>query len=164
MNPTDAQREDECFTDYALQEYALGRLSEKIRAKTESHIRECRACHTTYHEIQREVACFQELETGRRSVGDCLRDEDLGLFLDGTGETTQRDSVLRHLQSCKSCTLTLVEMRREIAEALAQVDGLKSEAPSERGIVLTMPKRPEPRTDDPKSMPDFDLKGSDTGT
>lgn len=154
----------ECYTDYALQEYALGRLAEDVRASVEAHLSTCEACAICLKEINTEIACFHELEANRSPKGQCISEEEIAIFIDGGGEESHRESVISHLNSCQSCTQTLIEIRRETAEALAQTAGILPESPSELGIILTMPPRTAPKQSAATHFTNIELKDSETGT
>ena len=142
---------DECYTDYALQEYALGRLTPSVRNAVEGHLGECTACSEALETIRLEVCYFQELSdvSPAERGADCVSDDDLALFRDGNFDESDYNTILEHLQRCGTCRAALIEIRTESARAMAQVEGREAVERSESPTILLMPKRkPLPQGDE----------------
>lgn len=164
---TDTSHSDDptCYSDFALQEYALGRFSKDVRGTIASHLEGCSACTRALNEIQLEVCYFQELgEIRSETSGACVTDENLASIIDAGIDDKTHEHIVVHLQSCSDCRQRLVEMRQEIVRALSQSEGSIAEERSEASQVLTIPKRPEQPDTEQVDLPKFGIKDVDTGT
>jgi len=136
-----------CFTDYALQEYVLERLSEQVSCEIKQHISVCEACRRMEADIRLEDQYFAQLSKGDSvpSSLDCIDELELGKFLDDSLSNTDRMVIETHIASCTPCRRRLIALRRNVQDA--QNDNFEPQIdtdlrPSSKPmLVLTMSKR-----------------------
>jgi anti-sigma factor RsiW len=156
--------ENSCYTDYALQEYTLQRLSDPVRESLSAHLKTCQECAKTLSTIDLEVSYFQELENiDIESALPCPDELQLALYIDGADTEPTREDLLAHLQTCRNCRDDLIEIRTETAHAFAQDMGESKQAAESTPIILTMPTRvPNPTNE--QNLPKFTTKVRRTGS
>ncbi|MFP6581961.1 MAG: hypothetical protein VCD00_05325 [Candidatus Hydrogenedentota bacterium] len=156
----------QCYTDYALQEYALERFSEGLCSDITNHLDTCATCKNALKSIEREICYFQQIEALGHEINDqnCLDDIQMASFMDAGEKHDEYPTRLTHLQQCASCRHTLIEMREEIARALAQAAGNLDEERHQSTQILTMPERAASDGEDEDELPDFAVTRSGTDT
>ena len=135
--------ETPCFTNFAIQEYLMGRLSEEIRTELKLHVDDCLQCG----------ACLKLMDTETIILRAALRDdfadsetsnmdpETLAMYLDDTLGNEQREECEKRLRSSPQLLASLLELKRELS-LVQSIDPLESIAPTTpEGRILRMPKR-----------------------
>jgi len=132
-----------CFTDFALQEYVLGRLDPDVRVALEDHIEGCPQC----------AACERLIATETKSLREALRqaeggsevapidEELLALYLGGGLDDKEREEIETTLASSSVLRDRLNALRVELDEVL-KPSKASARAPLEpEGQILRMPQR-----------------------
>jgi anti-sigma factor RsiW len=156
-----------CYTDYALQEYALNRLSPPVRSKVKTHLSDCRPCTAVLQDTEREMAYFQHLASvGTNSDNtDCPGEDDFAAYIDQRDTPEQRESLETHLGKCGSCLHGFLTLYRDIRDATSAPLATASTDTHEQtemteSVILTLPS---PRKQDTVAkLPIFAL--NKTGT
>jgi predicted anti-sigma-YlaC factor YlaD len=154
-----------CYTDYALQEFCMGRLSEPVATAIEAHLTTCDACRAMDAEIRLEQAYFSQVAKIEEKApsNECLRDEQLGQFVDNSVKSDSKINVEFHVSTCYSCRGRLIELYRQIREVMEiayESGGIGAEETPKPTLVLTMTKRKPISASE--QLPRFTLR--DTGT
>lgn len=143
MNDSSKNADAPCFTNFALQEYLLGRLGEEVRAELKQHLDDCPQCG----------ACLKLMDTETQVLRAALRDdtgdaenperdtETLAMYLDGSLSDEQHDEYERLLISSPQLLASLVELRRELSDLRALDPESARTSASPEGRILRMPKR-----------------------
>ena len=157
--------EDDCYNDYGLQEYALGRLNESIRSDIEIYLGHCMSCNEMYLEIQTEIAYFHHLINldVDDAVTPCFESLALAGHLDGEGDVEERESIEAHLSIYEKCREEFIQIYQGVGLVIAEMAQLKAmdiPEPQKEGVILTMPKRQKVETTE--QLPQFPLR--QTGT
>lgn len=155
-----------CFTDYALQEYVLERLSDSLSREVEQHISTCEACRRMEADIRLEEQYFSQLSKGDPATPsqDCFEELELGKFLDASLSDTDQMAIETHIASCTPCRKRLIVLRRNVHDA--QNDHLEPymdadlASSSKPVLVLMMSKREISSRNEP--LPHFPMR--ETGT
>ena len=154
-----------CYTDYALQEFCMGRLSDTVATAIQAHLITCDACRAMDAEIRLEQAYFSQVATidANEPSNECLSDEQLGLFVDNSVKIDFKRNVEFHVSTCYSCRVRLIELyrqMREVMEVVYESGGIGQEETPKPALVLTMTKRKPISASE--QLPRFTLR--DTGT
>ncbi len=143
MNMTSHNADRPCFTNFALQEYALGRLSGELREEVEIHVKECPQCAACAALIEKETRLLNAaLRVGaEEGEGEAPEREMLAMYLDDSLDQETREKCESLLASSSEALAALLSMRRELVSVL-NVEALPGEMPSRpEGRILRMPKR-----------------------
>lgn len=143
MNVTPHRADRPCFTNFALQEYALGRLSGEVREEVETHVVECRQCAACAALIEKETGLLSSaLRAGAEErPGQPLERETLAMYLDGSLDQETREKCEKLLAESPETLAALLSMRHELVSVL-NATAAASELPERReGRILRMPKR-----------------------
>lgn len=134
----------ECFTDFALQEYAQGRLDSAVRRDVADHTQDCPACREALQAFTTEATLLHEALKSTAATNDDVPQipiETLALYSSGAlapEETARVESVLsRHPGTLQQ----LLRLARE-TEAVCSDEAVH--IPAQRqpsGEILRMPKR-----------------------
>jgi len=140
MNAASHGSDRPCFTNFALQEYALGRLNGDVRLEVEAHVGECRQCAAL---IEKETRLLKAaLRAGaEEGEGQAPEREMLAMYLDDSLDQETREKCESLLASSSEALAALLSMRRELVSVL-NVEALPGEMTSRpEGRILRMPKR-----------------------
>ncbi|PCJ65833.1 MAG: hypothetical protein COA73_01780 [Candidatus Hydrogenedentota bacterium] len=144
MSPPTPDSIRECFTDFAIQEYVMGRLDSEIRSEVEVHFnrcKECASCHNQY-ELEREFISKLLNTPSETSPGLCVSDEMLAQFLDNSLNDTDRTKCESHLAGCSTCQQELLEMYDEVKSLSNTPEQTHDHPkPTPQGLILRMPER-----------------------
>ena len=159
-----SSREPECYTDYALQEYLMGRLDVSVRQDVQRHLDDCKECASRYNQYMLEKETIRNILSSQPSVTStnlCIDDEALAMFLDNSLDEESRARCEAHLAVCKNCYAELLQIHNQLDELLS---GEPNQAPEKieqppMGLILKMPKRTSP----PKAYENQNPE-SETGT
>lgn len=139
---TEQPNQTPCYSDYALQEFALERHSMELREKIEVHISTCASCSSILEEVRHEINYFRHLtaldidnsearihdsHTGERpeyesphtsrdaAVGtQCPDSFELASYIDKSDEDDSRETVEAHIATCAACRHELITIYREV--------------------------------------------------
>ncbi len=143
MNTISRSPDRPCFTNFALQEYALGRLSGEVREEVEAHVQECRQCAACADLIEKETGLLSSaLRAGaQEGQGRPLEREMLAMYLDDRLDQETREKCEKRLAESPEMLAALLSMRDELVSVL-NTTAAASELPERReGRILRMPKR-----------------------
>ena len=135
-----------CFTDFALQEYAFGRLDADVRREVDTHAQECEACRDSLRLIESEIVLLRaglSHDSSESTDASTVDDESLALYLDGALNPADVANLEAGLLPDPALLARLVRLHAEIAATLGeQDDGVRRamQAPP-AGQILRMPKR-----------------------
>ncbi len=132
-----------CFTNFALQEYALGRLSSEVREEVEAHVNECPECAACAALIEKETGLLNSALRfgGEEEQGQSLEREVLAMYLDDSLDQEAREKCEKRLALSSETLATLLSLRHELLSVL-NVEALPGEMPARpEGRILRMPKR-----------------------
>ncbi len=147
MKPESAPTE--CFTDYALQEYAAGRLDAEIRAQVAGHIKTCAECRQALADLRAETQLLQTALAPRTppEPSEPVSDESLALYLAGALEESQASNLETIISREPALLRRLLSLRREVVNTRVEVtEGvpIRTSNPERRGEILKMPRRTRP--------------------
>lgn len=143
MNHSSNDADATCFTNFALQEYLLGRLGQDVRAELKQHVDDCPQCG----------ACLTLMDTETQVLRAALRDdsgeaenpkldtETLAIYLDGSLSDEQREECERVLISSPQLLASLVDIRRELSTLRVLDPNVLGASERPEGRILRMPKR-----------------------
>lgn len=133
----------ECFTDFALQEYAQGRLDSAIRVELEEHTATCAQCCAALQEFQSEAALLHVALTPAGTPAEtAISDETLALYCTGALEAGDAIAVETALSRNPSLLQRLIALTRETTAARSSETTDETVSPSQpAGEILRMPKR-----------------------
>lgn len=137
--------EPQCYTDFALQEYAQGRLDADVRRSVMEHTGACAECRAALQDFDNEAALLREtlrsLTLDSAGVEE-LSDEMLARYSGGgmpPEESARIDSILSQDPSAlKRLILLMVETRAARSDSPSETDAIRSQP---AGEILRMPKR-----------------------
>lgn len=143
MNDSLKRADAPCFTNFALQEYLMGRLSEEVREELRLHLHDCPQCD----------ACLKLMDTETKVLRTALRDdfavgetpeldaETLARYFDDSLSDEERDKCDRLLAASPQLLASLIELRHELS-IVSGLDPHEIDAPdAPEGRILRMPKR-----------------------
>lgn len=143
MNETSQNGGETCFTNFALQEYALGRLSSEVRTELEGHIEDCAECAACVRLIEKETRLLREAL--RPNVDDsgaeALDAETLAMYLDDSLDQQTREKYEQLLASSPRSLEALVSLRRELVSAMSAENSSGEISLQPEGRIIHMPKR-----------------------
>ncbi len=139
---------DECFTDFALQEYLAGRLDAEVRRGLEAHLARCAECHGALQAFDTEAALLRGALATRAGEGGTEEhsDEVLARYLSGALDDSQSSALEETLSRHPALLARLVALGREVA-AVREGTGQGVEKSAQRppeGLILKMPRRTKP--------------------
>lgn len=143
MKETSQSSDQSCFTNFALQEYTLGRLSSEVRLELEGHIEECVECTACLSLIEKETHLLCEaLQPDLNSSGvEALDAETLAMYLDDSLDQQTREKCEQLLASSPGNLRVLVSLRRELVNVRSAEVARGETALRPEGRILRMPKR-----------------------
>ena len=143
MNMTSHSADRPCFTNFALQEYALGRISSEVREEMETHLKECQQCAACAALIEKETGLLSAaLRVGAEErPGETLERETLAMYLDDSLDQETREKCEKRLASSPQNLAALLSMRRELIGVLIDAGGPGEKLAQPEGKILRMPKR-----------------------
>ncbi len=143
MNMTSPSADRPCFTNFAFQEYALGRLSSEVRVEVEIHVKECPQCAACAALIEKETGLLSSaLRSGAEGRPEQpLEREMLAMYLDDSLDQETREKCEKLLAASPQTLAALLSIRQELIGVLnaAVVPGETPARPE--GKILRMPKR-----------------------
>lgn len=163
MTDSTGQNTDECFTDFALQEYVLGRLASEIRDEVVAHLKSCPACTACVNLFQMEAGALTELlaNSPRPDAASPIATEELAMFLDNSLDKKARQRLHATLADSPEELSRLIAVYREVQASRDHADTHTEtrEIPEREpeGRIIRMPKRQVI----PKSI--LDLPSSESG-
>ncbi len=143
MNETSQSNGETCFTNFALQEYALGRLSSEVRTDLEGHVEECAACAACVRLIDKETRLLREtLQSNVDNSGpEALDAQTLAMYLDDSLDQQTREKCEQLLASSPRSLEALVSLRRELVGAMGAENSSVETPLQPEGRIIRMPKR-----------------------
>lgn len=111
-----------CPHDDKITAFADGELDARERANVQAHLGECARCAARVEREQRLAATLRQHWTAagaRERTADCLRDEEIGAFVDGSLPAAKRPHVERHLSECGRCVAEVASLYRTLRAANA---------------------------------------------
>lgn len=143
MNMTSHSADRPCFTNFALQEYALGRISSEVREEVETHVKECPQCGACAALIEKETGVLSSaLRFGaEEGPGQSLEREMLAMYLDDSLDQETREKCEKLLASSTQTLAALLSIRRELIGVLNAAGGPGETHAQPEGKILRMPKR-----------------------
>ena len=132
-----------CFTNFAFQEYALGRISSEVREEMETHRKECPQCGACAALIERETGLLSSaLRSGfEERPARPLEREMLAMYLDDSLDQQTRERCEKLLASSPKTLAALLSIRRELIGVLNATAGPGELHAGPEGRILRMPKR-----------------------
>ena len=161
MNMTSHSADRPCFTNFALQEYALGRLSSEVREEVETHVEECPHCAACAVLIEKETGLLSSaLRSGAEErPGQPLEREMLAMYLDDSLDQETREKCEKLLAYSPQTLAALLSIRRELIGVL-NAAVCAGEIPAQpEGKILRMSKRQIL----PKTISDLSRSESEAG-
>jgi len=144
MSDSTPSCENPCFTDFAIQEYILGRLADEIRREIEDHFHSCKECATCHNQYALErdfIAALLAAPSGT-SPGLCPSDETLARFLDNSLDDTEHTKCECHLAACTDCRQELLDIYDDLQRLSTMQPHRDSiPKPTPQGLILRMPPR-----------------------
>lgn len=145
-----------CFTDFALQEFLMGRLDPDVRKDIEKHSQTCEQCAACLELLRKETEALRSflMPEGAREVStDDPTDLELAMFIDGSLKPDIQARVENliagspeHLQRFVSLYRDLADMQQQNAPTAAPAKHPPS-TPRRLPVLLRMPQRKvTPRT------------------
>lgn len=143
MNMTSHSADRPCFTNFALQEYALGRISSEVREEVETHLKECPQCGACAALIEKETGLLSSaLRAGSEErLGQPLAREMLAMYLDDSLDQETREKCEKLLASSPKTLVALLSIRRELMGVLNATAGPGEFQAQPEGKILRMPRR-----------------------
>ena len=143
MNMTSHSAERPCFTNFALQEYALGRIRSEVREEMETHLKKCPQCGACAALIEQETGLLSSaLRSGiEERPGQPLEREMLAMYLDDSLDPETREKCDKQLASSSKTLAALLSIRRELIDVLNATEGPGEFQVQPEGKILRMPKR-----------------------
>jgi anti-sigma factor RsiW len=139
---------DECYTDFALQEYIAGRLDAGVRRDLEEHLARCRECRGALQAFQAEAALLRGALAPRGGEEICeeVTDETLALYMGGALDQVQVAAVEDAVSRRPALLGRLVALGREVAAVRegAGSPGQESRSHPPEGLILKMRRRTVP--------------------
>ena len=139
----------ECFTDYALQELAAGRLDAEIRVQVARHLETCPECREAHTDLAAEFnllrAALAPQDPQKREPP--FSEETLGLYLSGALDDAQTSALETMLAAEPALLSRLIALRTEVHATRAEAQGvapISATRPEPLGQILKMPKRIRP--------------------
>ena len=158
------QHDNPCYTDYALQEYVLGRHSEELIQAISAHSSHCSACETMIVELRLEQQYLLHIRTYADTTTNehCHDELVLAQFMDGALSDEDQNGVVNHLSSCDSCRRKLILLYRDVREALSALQESKSTVNkgAKPDLILLDSKREI--LPDTQKLPQFPMRGTGT--
>lgn len=133
-----------CFTDFAIQEYLLGRLDAGVREELEAHLKGCRECTACSELLAKETATLRaglRGTAGVESTAPGIDDETLAMYFDDSLSLEMREEIERNLAQSPEALRRLNELRLELESLRDGSKVLEGDAAKPEGRVLRMPKR-----------------------
>jgi anti-sigma factor RsiW len=144
MNDSASKSEKPCFTDFAIQEYIMGRLAEEIRREIEAHFhscRECASCHNQYA-LERDFIVTLMSTSSDTPSGLCPSDETLARYLDSSLDDTEHTKCECHVAACADCRQELLDIYDDLQQLTTmQPQSDSPPKPTPQGLILRMPER-----------------------
>jgi len=136
----------ECYTDFALQEYAAGRLDADVRTELAGHLQTCDACRQALAAFEAESRLLRAALTAARTTGAGEpSDETLALYLDGALDESAALALETAISQRPALLARLIQLRIELTAVRRESD---EGAPDTRieleGRILKMPRRVKP--------------------
>lgn len=162
----DSQTDTPCYTDYAIQEFVLERLSDEVSKDVQVHLESCDACQAMEAETRLEQQYVSQIrkDVSIYSSENCMDDSQLGQFIDHSLPKAEQLTLESHLGECMSCRMRLIALYRSLSElrsSAQQLEQLSTTGPSTRPeLVLMMSKRENISQNE--QMPRFPMR--ETGT
>lgn len=154
---TDKENQTPCYSDYAIQEFALERHSNEVREKIEVHLSKCASCLSILEETRLEIDYFRHLaaldvDFSEAGIQDsqseerpeiltpkisrdamaktqCLSSFELASYIDHSDENTQREAVESHIAICATCRHDVINIYRQVQEISVEVAQRESLSP-----------------------------------
>lgn len=139
-----SQSHDEsCFTNFALQEHTLGRLSAEVRLGLEGHVEECAECAACLRLIEKETRLLCEALQSNvdNSRVEALDTETLAMYLDDSLDRQMREKCEQLLASSPGDLRALISLRRESVSVTNAENSLLEKPLRPAGRIIRMPKR-----------------------
>lgn len=138
-----SQHRQECFTDFALQEYAQGRLDSIVRREVTEHTQACPECRAALDAFATEASLLREALKADTPAGETpqLSNETLALYSSGAlapEEEARVESILSRHPGILQQLLRLIR-ETEAVQSDEPVD-IPAQIPP-AGEILRMPKR-----------------------
>jgi len=138
MTPSDR----DCFTDFALQEHAQGRLDPAVRQEVAAHAQTCSECGAALHAFEAESTLLRAVLASDLSGAPGLTDETLALYTGGALPPAEAARVEAILSRHPATLQRLLALTRETAAAReTEADEQASSRALPAGEILRMPKR-----------------------
>lgn len=159
MNAPTASRDNLCFTDFALQEYVLGRLSPEVRVEVQGHLRNCLQCAACADLITQETGLLREAlgASAGSSKAVAIDDETLSLYLGDSLDAQSREACEESLAASPQLRERLGELRRDLEAVVGDAGAVEISETRLEGRILRMPKRSRL----PRSFSDLTLSDSE---
>ena len=143
MKETSQSSDQPCFTNFAIQEYTLGRLSSKVRVELEGHVEECAECAACLRLIETETRLLCEaLQSNMNdSRVEALDTETLAMYLDDSLDQQTREKCEQILASSPGDLRSLISLRRELGSVTSSENNLVEKHVRPAGRIIRMPKR-----------------------
>ncbi len=144
MSAPPRESSHECFSDFAILEYIMGRLAKEVRREIQEHFhtcKECASCHNQYA-LERDFITALFTTSSDAPPGLCPSDETLAQFLDNSLSDIERVKCECHLTVCSECQRELLEIYDDLN--LLSVNTLEADTTIRQcpeGIILRMPQR-----------------------
>jgi anti-sigma factor RsiW len=139
---------DECFTDFAVQEYLGGRLEPSVRQELEAHLSACAECRAATTALDAELRILRAALSPIDALeprGNTYDDEALARYLDGALDEGSVQVFEERLSRDPALLTRLIALRREVLNVRQEAElGAPEEKPEPLGQILRMPKRIAP--------------------
>ena len=159
MNAPTASQDNPCFTDFALQEYVLGRLSPEVRIEVQEHMQSCPQCAACAGLIAKETELLRAAlgASAGSSSAAAIDDETLSLYLGDSLDAQSREACEKALVTSPKLRERLTELRRDLEAVLGDTGAAEISKVRVEGRILRMPKRSEV----PRNFSDLTLSDSE---
>ena len=137
-------KKEPCFTDFAIQEYLLGRLDAAVRVEVETHLGSCPECAACAKLLKRETLTLRaalRTPSPSESTASKINDETLASYLDNSLRPEAREEVELALLESSEALMRLNEIRLELEAVRDDSAVPESRNYAPEGRVLRMPKR-----------------------
>ncbi len=140
---------NECYSDYALQEYAAGRLDADIRLQLAEHLATCPECRQAHADLDAEsrLLRFALAPVQRAEPEAPFSDETLALYLSGALDESHASDLETALSKQPAYLARLITLHTELAATRAEAEGTAATTatlPEPLGLILKMPRRMRP--------------------
>lgn len=133
----------ECFTDFALQEYAQGRLDPSVRHELTAHTNTCPECRAALEAFEAEAALLRAVLQAPAADTAIPDDETLARYSAGALPPAEAAQIEALLSRHPGALQRLIRLTRETEATRCEAEaGPKTEPQSHpAGEILRMPKR-----------------------